>query len=78
MATDADDRTEKSIRAKQTARIVVVVVVVGLLALWAIANDNEVEVDWLIETTNAPLVVVILASAAAGFIIGLLSGWRRR
>lgn len=78
MATDVDDRTEKSIRAKQTIRIVLLLVIVGIFAWWAIANDDEVPVDWLFDTTTAPLVVIILTAALAGFLVGLLAGWRRR
>lgn len=77
MASDVDGREGRSVGAGQVIRIVVVVAVVALLALWALANDSEVEVDWVFDTTRAPLVVVIVASAAAGFLVGLLAGWRR-
>lgn len=78
MATDVDDRTEKSIRTKQTIRIVLLLVIVGIFAWWALANDDDTQVDWLFDTTTAPLVVVILTAAAIGFVVGLLAGWRRR
>lgn len=75
MASDVDERTEKRIRAKQTFRVVVFVVIAGLLALWAFANDDEVAVDWLVDTTSAPLVVVIAISALLGFLLGAVATW---
>lgn len=78
MAGDVDDRTEKKIRAGQTVRIVVLVAVAAVLVAWAFANQDEVEVDWLFDTTSGPLVVVILVSAGLGLLLGLLLGGRRR
>lgn len=76
MTRDVDDRTEKSIRAKQTARLLIVGALVGVLAWWAIANTDEVSVDWLVDSTEAPLVVVIVVSAAVGFVVGFLASRR--
>ena len=78
MATDVDNKTEKKIRAAQTTRTLVLVAVAAVLVAWAFANQDEVEVDWLFDTTSGPLVVVILVSAGFGLVIGMLLGWRRR
>lgn len=75
---DVDSGTERRIRTRQTIRLVVVLVVVVLLAVWAFSNTDDVDVDWLVTTTSGPLVVVIIASAAIGFLLGLLVAWRRR
>ena len=48
-------------------RIVAVLGAIAVLAVWAIANTDHVEVDWIADTTTAPLIVVI---GALGFIIG--------
>ena len=64
--------------SSQTIRIVAVLVVVTVLAVWAIANRDDVQVDWIADTTTAPLNVVIGASAALGFILGLLVNCRHR
>lgn len=77
MASDVDERTEKRIRAKQTFRVLVFVVIAGLLALWAFANTDEVAVDWLVDTTRGPLVVVIAISALLGFLLGAVATWRQ-
>ena len=50
-------------------RIVAVLGAIAVLAVWAIANTDHVEVDWTADTTTAPLIAVI---GALGFIIGLL------
>ncbi len=78
MADDVSDRTERRIRLGQTVRIVLLVVVAVVLVVWAGANTQDVEVDWLFDTTTNSLVVVILGSAALGFLLGLFVAWRRR
>jgi uncharacterized integral membrane protein len=77
MATDIDHRTEKRIRTKQTLRILLFAVVAGILLLWAFANTDEVAVDWLVDTTTGPLIVVIAISAALGFLLGAVATWRQ-
>lgn len=77
MASDVDERTEKRIRARQTFRILLFVVIGGVLALWAFANTDEVAVDWLVDTTRGPLVVVIAISALLGFLLGAVATWRQ-
>lgn len=77
MANDVDQGTEKRIRAKQTFRILVLVAIAGVLALWAFANTEEVAVDWLIDTTRGPLIVVIAISALLGFLLGAVATWRQ-
>jgi uncharacterized integral membrane protein len=44
----------------------------------ALANQIDVEVDWLFDTTEGPLVVVIAISAGLGFLLGVLVAWRRK
>lgn len=75
---DVEDRTDRSIPSAQAIRAGIMLVLVAVLAWWAAANNNDVEVDWLVETTDAPLVIVILISAAIGFAAGLLVRWRHR
>lgn len=77
MASDVDQRTEKKIRTKQTVRILLFVAIAGVLALWAFANTDEVAVDWLVDTTSGPLVVVIAISALLGFLLGAVATWRQ-
>lgn len=73
-----EERTDRSLPSAESIRVGIIMVLVVLLAWWAAANDNDVEVDWLVETTDAPLVVVIVVSAVVGFAAGLLVRRRHR
>lgn len=68
---------ERSIRARQTIRIVVWVVVVAAVAVVAALNTQDVEVDWVVGDSTLPLWVVIALSALAGVVIGYVARWRR-
>jgi len=60
----------------------VVLVAVAFLVVFAIQNTQDAEVSWVFGSTTGPLIFVILASAAAGFVVGvalvLLMRARRR
>lgn len=75
----ADDQTthERSIRTRQTIRIIVWLVFAGVLVLFAAINTEEVEIDWLVGDANMPLWVVIAGTAFVGSVIGYLARWRR-
>lgn len=73
----ADDSKERSIRARQTIRIIVWVAVAAVLAALAIVNTQDVTVDWLFGDIDTSLWVVIVASAAIGAVLGYLARWRR-
>jgi uncharacterized integral membrane protein len=68
---------ERSIRARQTIRIVVWVVVVAAVAVVAALNTQDVDVDWVVGESTLPLWVVIALSALAGAVIGYVARWRR-
>lgn len=74
----ADETThERSIRARQTIRLVVWLVFAGLLVFVAAINTQEVDVDWAVGDADMPLWVVIAGSALAGSVIGYIARWRR-
>jgi uncharacterized integral membrane protein len=56
-------------------------VVVGLcllvLVVFALANVDDVRVDFVFDTVDAPLIVVIALCAVLGFVIGWFVGRRR-
>ena len=70
--TMAADETghERSIRTRQTIRILVWVVVVAAVAVVAAVNTQEVDVDWLVGESTLPLWVVIALATLAGAVIG--------
>jgi uncharacterized integral membrane protein len=52
-----------------------------LLIAFGLSNRNDVKINWLVGTTDTPLIVVILVSAFLGAILGALAarrGSRRR
>jgi uncharacterized integral membrane protein len=41
-----------------------------LLIAFGLSNRNDVPIDWLIGTTDTPLIIVIVVSAVLGAILG--------
>jgi uncharacterized integral membrane protein len=72
-----DDTQERSIRTRQTIRIVVWVAVAALLVALVLANTQEATVDWLFGEVDTSLWVVIVASAGVGALLGYLARSRR-
>jgi uncharacterized integral membrane protein len=70
------DRTAERSR-KERARVVVVVGVSALAALFAVLNLDEVEVNWIVGTFDTPLIVVIAVSILVGAALGYVAARRR-
>jgi uncharacterized integral membrane protein len=62
---------------KESARLVVVAAVSALLALFAVLNLDEVEVNWIVGTFDTPLIVVVAVSVLIGAALGYLAARRR-
>ncbi len=75
----SDDRSteERSIRARQTIRLLVWLAGVAALVVFAAVNTQKVAVDWLFDETDLQLWVVIAGSAVVGALIGYVTRWRR-
>ena len=73
----ADDSNERSIRARQTLKIVLWVAIAAVLVAFAVVNTQDVTVDWLFDEVDTSLWIVIVGSAAVGWVLGYLSRWRR-
>lgn len=69
---------ESRIRAAQTLRVIIWLVVVAALVVFAALNTDEVHVDWAFDTADVPLWLVVAVSAVAGVIIGYVARPRRR
>jgi len=61
-----------------TLRVMLATVLVVAIAAVAVANTEQVDVDLLFETYDAPLYALVGGAAGAGLLVGLLLGWRRR
>jgi uncharacterized integral membrane protein len=69
---------ETRIRAGQTVRVVIWLVVLAALVVFGALNTDKVSIDWAFDTTRVALWLVIAVSAAAGFVIGYLARPRHR
>lgn len=72
-----EDSHDRSIRARQTVKIVVLVAVAAILIALALSNTQDVTVDWLFGDADTSLWVVIVAAAAIGAVLGALARRRR-
>ena len=72
-----DDSQERSIRTRQTVKIVVWVAIAALVVALAFSNTQDVTVDWLFGDVETSVWVVIVAAAAVGAVLGYLARWRR-
>lgn len=75
----SSDRTfaERRVRAGQTVRVIIWLVVAAAVVIFALVNTERVDVDWVFDDARVPLWVVIGASALAGAVIGFLASPRR-
>jgi uncharacterized integral membrane protein len=76
--SSSESHAERRIRAGQTVRVVIWLVVLAVLVVFAALNTDKVNVDWAFDTTDTPLWVVIAVSAVAGVVIGYVGRPRRR
>ena len=73
----SEESHERSVRSRQTVRIVVWVAIAAVVVALALANTQDVTVDWIFGDFATSLWVVIVGSAAVGLVLGYLARWRR-
>ena len=66
MSTPDPPPKERDLKSKTIAALAVAV----LLIAFGLSNRNDVPIDWLVGTTDTPLIIVVLVSALLGAIIG--------
>ena len=76
MADPGERRLEKG-STKDRARLTTALAVGALVTVFAVANLDEVDVNWIIGTWSTPLIVVIVLSAALGAGVGYFAARRR-
>jgi uncharacterized integral membrane protein len=77
-SSEPRSHAESRIRAGQTVRVVIWLVVLAALVVFGALNTDKVNVDWGFDTTDVALWLVIGVSAVAGVVIGYLARPRRR
>jgi uncharacterized integral membrane protein len=61
-------------RSRQETARTATLVVVGILAtLFAVFNAKDVQVNWIVGSGKAPLIIVIVISLLAGIVIAYLA-----
>lgn len=73
---DELERGDKGDRSR--ARQLTGLALAGLAVLFAVVNFDEVSVNWVITTSDTPLIIVILVSLVIGAGLGFLIGRRGR
>jgi uncharacterized integral membrane protein len=62
-------KPDRGFEAKTLAAVLLAALLIG----FAVANSQEVEVDFLVTTADVPLVLLILASLLLGAVLGALA-----
>ena len=78
MTSHEMQRAESRVRSGQTVRVILWLAVVAVLVVFAVANSTKVAVEWVFNDAEAPLYIVIAASAFAGAILGFIARPSRR
>lgn len=63
---------------REKTRRITIIALGTLAAVFALLNLDEVKVNFLITTTRAPLIIIIVACLAVGLALGLVAGRKRR
>jgi uncharacterized integral membrane protein len=66
-------RARHARRSGLYVELVTVPALVVLLVALALANTRRVELDWLVGTTRASLIWIVLVTAIASWVIGILT-----
>jgi uncharacterized integral membrane protein len=64
-------------RNKPTPKMITAVVLVVLIAVFAVVNSQEVTIHWIVTTSQTPLIVVIAGCGLVGFAAGWMFARRR-
>ena len=66
MSTPDPPPKQRDLKSKTIAAFAVAV----LLIAFGLSNRNDVPIDWLVGTTDTPLIIVIVVSAVLGAVLG--------
>jgi uncharacterized integral membrane protein len=75
---DAEGRQVRKGSARDRARLTTALAAGALVAIFAVLNLDQVDVNWIVGTWQTPLIVVIVLSLLIGAAAGYVVGRRRR
>ena len=84
MTTREEERAEREPRkgrvaaARDNTRTLAAAILGAVIAVFAVLNFDEVKVNWIVGSGQTPLILVIAASLAGGFVLGAILGRRGR
>ncbi|HUB36003.1 MAG TPA: lipopolysaccharide assembly protein LapA domain-containing protein [Solirubrobacteraceae bacterium] len=61
---------------RETARMAGMVVLAVVITLFAVLNTESVQVNWILGSGEAPLIIVIVISVLVGVVLGYLASLR--
>jgi uncharacterized integral membrane protein len=71
-------RSRTALLAKENRRLLYGLVIGALVALFAVLNRDDVEVNWIFGTAQTPLIIVIAVSFLLGAVVGWIAAHGRR
>jgi len=71
---DKRDQQVKRRDRGELSRTIAILVLALAVILFAVKNLKQVQVDWIVGSGSAPLIVVILITLLVGFVISHLAG----
>jgi uncharacterized integral membrane protein len=76
MSVQASGPQKPKRSTRETARMAGMVVLAVVITLFAVLNTESVEVNWILGSGDAPLIVVIVISVLVGVVLGYLASLR--
>lgn len=73
----ADDNNDSNISSTDLIKLLPAAILLILLIAFGVANTEKTEVDFLFVEAEAPLILVLAATAVVGAMIAALLRWRR-
>jgi uncharacterized integral membrane protein len=61
---------------REQGRTVVLLILAVLVTLFAVFNVHKVKVDWIVRTSEVPLIIVIVLSLLVGALLGAFASRR--
>ncbi len=71
-ATPERRKPKRQMEKRERVRLVATALLAALLAAFALLNLDKVEVNWIVTTGKAPLIVVIALAFGAGILVDRL------
>jgi uncharacterized integral membrane protein len=76
-STGADKRAGGARSNRERTRTAALVVIAILITLFAVLNTAEVKVNWLVTSSKAPVIIVIVVSLLVGAVLSYFADRRQ-